>query len=132
MFGLDVIEVWYSFGFPKYMTRCFSQEIISEEIVDETDQYEDNQSKRYAKRMINTTVMRECVCIWLFGLDHTSLLLSSIVERERSVFTRTSTIESTQMTSVNIEAVPLLPGLSQDDYPRVYHYVYNSIGESES
>ncbi|KAG2125826.1 uncharacterized protein EDB93DRAFT_1097586 [Suillus bovinus] len=36
-----------------------SHEIISEEIVDETDQYEDNQSKRHAERMINTTVMRE-------------------------------------------------------------------------
>lgn len=90
------------------------EEIISEEIVDETDQYEDNQSKRYAKRMINTTVMRD------------------IVERERSIFTRTSTIESTQMTFVNIEAVPLLPGPGQDDYPRAYRYVYNSIGESES
>ncbi|KAG2750194.1 DUF21-domain-containing protein [Suillus brevipes Sb2] len=89
-------------------------EIISEEIVDETDQYEDNQSKRYAKRMINTTAMRD------------------IVERERSIFTRTSTIESTQMTSANIEAVPLLPGPGQDDYPRAYRYVYNSIGESES
>lgn len=90
------------------------EEIISEEIVDETDQYEDNQSKRYAKRMINTTAMRD------------------IVERERSIFTRTSTIESTQMTSANIEAVPLLPGTGQDDYPRAYRYVYNSIGESES
>lgn len=90
------------------------EEIISEEIVDETDQYEDNQSKRYAKRMINTTAMRD------------------IVERERSIFTRTSTIESTQMTSANIEAVPLLPGPGQDDYPRAYRYVYNSIGESES
>lgn len=90
------------------------EEIISEEIVDETDQYEDNQSKRYAKRMINTTAMRD------------------IVERERTIFTRTSTIESTQMTSANIEAVPLLPGPGQDDYPRAYRYVYNSIGESES
>ncbi|KAG1758304.1 hypothetical protein EDD22DRAFT_972245 [Suillus occidentalis] len=90
------------------------EEIISEEIVDETDQYEDNQSKRYAKRMVNTTAMRD------------------IVEQERSIFTRTSTIESTQMTSANIEAVPLLPGTGQDDYPRAYRYVYNSIGESES
>ncbi|KAG2126167.1 hypothetical protein BD769DRAFT_1628504 [Suillus cothurnatus] len=40
---------------------------LEEEIVDETDQYEDNQSKRHAKRMINTTAMRECVCISLFG-----------------------------------------------------------------
>ncbi|KAG1855957.1 hypothetical protein F4604DRAFT_1685614 [Suillus subluteus] len=89
------------------------EEMISEEIVDETDQYEDNQSKRHAKRMIDATVMRD------------------IVELERSAFTRTSTIESTQVTSVNIETVPLLPGSSQDDCPQAYRYVYNSIGESE-
>ncbi|KAG1836831.1 hypothetical protein DFJ58DRAFT_669345 [Suillus subalutaceus] len=44
-----------------------NHEMISEEIVDETDQYEDNQSKRHAKRMINATVMREYVlyfAIW--------------------------------------------------------------------
>jgi metal transporter CNNM len=34
------------------------QEIISEEIVDETDRYEDNQSKRRARRMTTATVMR--------------------------------------------------------------------------
>jgi len=88
------------------------EEIISEEIVDETDQYEDNQSKRHAERMINDTVMRD------------------IVERERSIFTRTSTIEPTQVTSVNIETVPLLPGSSQGEYPQAYRYVYNSIDES--
>lgn len=80
--------------------------------------------------MINDTVMRECVCISLFGLDHNSHLLSSIVERERSIFTRTSTIEPTQVTSVNIETVPLLPGSSQGDYPQAYRYVYNSIDKS--
>lgn len=37
------------------------QEIISEEIVDETDRYEDNQSKRRAKRMTTATVMRGSV-----------------------------------------------------------------------
>ncbi|KAG1855956.1 hypothetical protein F4604DRAFT_1590562 [Suillus subluteus] len=44
-----------------------NHEMISEEIVDETDQYEDNQNKRHAKRMINATVMREYVmyfAIW--------------------------------------------------------------------
>ncbi|KAG2135141.1 hypothetical protein DEU56DRAFT_400233 [Suillus clintonianus] len=89
------------------------EEIISEEIVDETDQYEDNQSKRHANRMINATVMRD------------------IVERERSIFTRTSTIEPPQVPSVNIETMPLLPGPNQDDYPQAYRYVYDSIGESE-
>jgi metal transporter CNNM len=85
------------------------EEMISEEIVDETDQYEDNQSKRHAKRMINTTAMRD------------------IVELERSIFPQTST----QVTSMNIEVVPLLPGSSQQDYPQAYRYVYNSMGESE-
>ncbi|KAH8101433.1 hypothetical protein BXZ70DRAFT_891863 [Cristinia sonorae] len=37
------------------------EEIISEEIVDETDQYEDNQSKRRARRMKNSAVMRGIV-----------------------------------------------------------------------
>jgi hypothetical protein len=36
------------------------EEIISEEIVDETDRYEDNQSKRRAKRMTTAAVMRGC------------------------------------------------------------------------
>ncbi|KAH7906898.1 hypothetical protein BJ138DRAFT_566920 [Hygrophoropsis aurantiaca] len=37
------------------------EEILSEEIVDETDRYEDNQSKRYANRLINAAVMRGIV-----------------------------------------------------------------------
>ncbi|OBZ78616.1 Protein MAM3 [Grifola frondosa] len=37
------------------------EEIISEEIVDETDRYEDNQSKRRARRMKDATVMRGIV-----------------------------------------------------------------------
>ncbi|KAI0258675.1 DUF21-domain-containing protein [Gloeopeniophorella convolvens] len=37
------------------------EEIISEEIVDETDRYEDNQSKRRARRMTTATVMRGIV-----------------------------------------------------------------------
>jgi metal transporter CNNM len=36
------------------------EEIISEEIVDETDQFEDNQSKRRAKRITTADVMRGC------------------------------------------------------------------------
>ncbi|KZT09046.1 DUF21-domain-containing protein [Laetiporus sulphureus 93-53] len=37
------------------------EEIISEEIVDETDRYEDNQSKRRARRLKNAAVMRGIV-----------------------------------------------------------------------
>ncbi|KAF9806703.1 hypothetical protein IEO21_08578 [Rhodonia placenta] len=37
------------------------EEIISEEIVDETDRYEDNHSKRHARRAKNAAVMRGCV-----------------------------------------------------------------------
>jgi len=37
------------------------EEILSEEIVDETDRYEDNQSKRRAKRMTTSAVMRGIV-----------------------------------------------------------------------
>ncbi|KIY67221.1 DUF21-domain-containing protein [Cylindrobasidium torrendii FP15055 ss-10] len=44
------------------------EEIISEEIVDETDRYEDNRHKKAARRMTTTTIMR------------------GIVERERRAF----------------------------------------------
>ncbi|KAI0286416.1 DUF21-domain-containing protein [Russula brevipes] len=44
-----------------YYRKDVIEEIISEEIVDETDQYEDNQSKRRAKRMTTAAVMRGCV-----------------------------------------------------------------------
>ncbi|KAG6909584.1 hypothetical protein DXG01_016623 [Tephrocybe rancida] len=37
------------------------EEILSEEIVDETDRYEDNQSKRRAKRMTTSAIMRGIV-----------------------------------------------------------------------
>jgi len=37
------------------------EEIISEEIVDETDRYEDNQSRRRAKRMTTAALMRGIV-----------------------------------------------------------------------
>ncbi|KIK95990.1 hypothetical protein PAXRUDRAFT_826457 [Paxillus rubicundulus Ve08.2h10] len=56
------------------------EEIISEEIVDETDRYVDNQSKQYAKRLTNAAVMR------------------GIVERERSI-TRPSSLERTPLLS---------------------------------
>jgi metal transporter CNNM len=39
-------------------TVKFVKEIISEEIVDETDRYEDNHSKKRAKRLTTSTVMR--------------------------------------------------------------------------
>ncbi|KAI6133787.1 hypothetical protein EDD17DRAFT_230470 [Pisolithus thermaeus] len=57
------------------------EEIISEEIVDETDRYEDNQSKKQARRLTNAAVMR------------------GIVERERNL-TRQTPIE---------QRTPLLP-----------------------
>ena len=38
--------------------RSTAQEIISEEIIDETDRYEDNHSKRRARRQFNAKAMR--------------------------------------------------------------------------
>jgi metal transporter CNNM len=57
------------------------EEIISEEIVDETDQFEDNRSKRRARRMTTAAVMRGCV----FLHSYMQMLSGgcSIVERER-------------------------------------------------
>ena len=55
------------------------EEIISEEIVDETDRYEDNVSKRRASRRRNAEVMKGYACfvpilarllIFRFGLQH--------------------------------------------------------------
>lgn len=34
------------------------EEIITEEIVDETDRYDDNVNKRRAKRLTNTAIMK--------------------------------------------------------------------------
>lgn len=72
------------------------EEIISEEIVDETDRYEDNQSKRRAKRMTTATVMR------------------GIVERERSL-TRVPSFERTPL----LRETPLMSTTprSETNYP---------------
>ncbi|KIJ14847.1 hypothetical protein PAXINDRAFT_163239 [Paxillus involutus ATCC 200175] len=59
-----------------------SLEIISEEIVDETDRYVDNQSKQYAKRLTTAAVMR------------------GIVERERNI-TRPSSLERMPLLSTS-------------------------------
>ncbi|KAG2065965.1 DUF21-domain-containing protein [Suillus decipiens] len=68
------------------------QEIISEEIVDETDRYEDNQSKRRAKRITTATVMR------------------GIVERERSL-TRMPSFERTPL----LRETPITPSTPHSD-----------------
>ena len=57
---------------------CGGQEIISEEIIDETDQYEDNHSKRRVHRQTTTTnVLVGCVisCICFFRADDKTFVL---------------------------------------------------------
>ncbi|KAJ8594393.1 DUF21-domain-containing protein [Rhizopogon salebrosus TDB-379] len=73
------------------------EEIISEEIVDETDRYEDNQSKRRAKRITTAAVMRGFVlncCSFTPVTDS----FRRIVERERSL-PRVSSVERTPLIS---------------------------------
>ncbi|KAG6333307.1 hypothetical protein ID866_5784 [Astraeus odoratus] len=67
------------------------QEIISEEIVDETDRYEDNQSKKYARRLTNAAVMR------------------GIVERERSLACPSTSLERTPLLVAPPELASSLP-----------------------
>ncbi|THU94253.1 DUF21-domain-containing protein [Dendrothele bispora CBS 962.96] len=50
------------------------EEIISEEIVDETDRYEDNVNKKKAKRITNASIMRGYV-VFLSSIQHLSLML---------------------------------------------------------
>ncbi|KAG1809821.1 uncharacterized protein HD556DRAFT_7166 [Suillus plorans] len=72
------------------------EEIISEEIVDETDRYEDNQSKRRARRLTTATVMR------------------GIVERERSL-TRVPSSDRIPL----LRDTPFTPSPRSDlNYPR--------------
>ena len=65
------------------------QEIISEEIVDETDRYEDNQNKKRAKRVTTASIMRGWVLEFLRLVLFKSwpvfwfIYFISIVERER-------------------------------------------------
>ncbi|KAI9572515.1 hypothetical protein HD554DRAFT_2293048, partial [Boletus coccyginus] len=83
------------------------EEIISEEIVDETDQYEDNQSKRHAKRLTSSAVMR------------------GIVERERSLTHVTSTEGTplstpTPLLSEHSSFSPLLPPTPQQFHQQIH------------
>ncbi|KAG2128770.1 uncharacterized protein EDB93DRAFT_1256561 [Suillus bovinus] len=75
------------------------EEIISEEIVDETDRYEDNQSKKRAKRMTTATIMR------------------GIVEREGRERSLTRVTSSDRIPL--LRETPLLPStpLSETNYP---------------
>jgi hypothetical protein len=79
-------------SFEKYiLTETSSHRIIGEEIIDETDRYQDNQSKKAAKRQGTAAVMRE-----LFRLfrspgsktradHHFPLSLGGIIERHKNV-----------------------------------------------
>ncbi|KAJ9101175.1 hypothetical protein QFC21_003393 [Naganishia friedmannii] len=75
------------------------EEIIGEEIVDETDTVTDNRSRRIAKRQGTAAVMRES---WPFGLDHQfdtdirpcPLMSGGIIERHRKQTIPSSRVDS--------------------------------------
>ena len=65
------------------------EEIISEEIIDETDRYEDNHSKRRARRMTTSAIMRGIVererrAESVHGNERTPLLRGESPLRSRS------------------------------------------------
>ena len=65
-FSVDIIEVNpVPLNFiqlsAELINTTFLQEMISEEIIDETDQYEDNHSKRLARRHTTASVLGGCV-----------------------------------------------------------------------
>lgn len=66
---VDVIEVVRYYGTKKTSALMSEteQEIISEEIVDETDRYEDNFHKVKARRMTTAAVMRGSVSSFLIS-----------------------------------------------------------------
>jgi hypothetical protein len=57
------------------LTETSPHRIIGEEIIDETDRYQDNQSKKAAKRQGTAAVMREL----LRGSDHSDARLVLII-----------------------------------------------------
>ncbi|KAG8220684.1 hypothetical protein J3R82DRAFT_2972 [Butyriboletus roseoflavus] len=97
------------------------EEIISEEIVDETDQFEDNQSKRHAKRLTNAALMR------------------GIVERERT-FTRivsaecTPLLASPPLPSEHASFSPLAPHTPQQIQQQIQQHQlqYHSVGHAHA
>jgi metal transporter CNNM len=98
------------------------QEIISEEIVDETDRYEDNRHHKRAKRMTTAAVMRGSVLLPSPRVDQCAdgvVLSSRIVER--SVRQRKAESVSTIGSPRTFENAPLLPGTSPE-YGRFGQY----------
>lgn len=73
------------------LTETFCNRIIGEEIIDETDRYQDNQSKKAAKRQGTAAVMRELSRLFqLLGSKacadhHLSSSLGGIIERHKNV-----------------------------------------------
>lgn len=106
-------------GLPHVHTDII-EEIIAEEIVDETDRYEDNQSKRRARRITTAAVMRG----WVFPFFLPFILMTAsagyrIVERERRL----------DVASPNIDerSSLLSPGLIEVSDAGARNLVYGSL-----
>jgi len=94
-----------------HVTLTQLQEIISEEIVDETDRYEDNRHKKRAKRMTTAAVMRGFV-LHLFTAQvyqRTDVVCWSRIV-ERSVRERRAESISIIGSPIPFEGTPLFAG----------------------
>ena len=113
------------------------QEIISEEIVDETDRYEDNHHKKRAKRVTTSAIMRGSVFFFQKKKNQTmvhiptNFFFSRIVERERRRDTKDTISECTPLLWHEPRSpssdCPTPPAIAVGDTPLKYGAIRNVL-----